>query len=53
MKMSFKNMKAYEKGIQDRTDGVPFAQNYYLHLRSLTCSSFWDKGWKEQDNLKK
>ena len=49
MKMSEKNEKAYMKGIEDRTAGIPFAQNYYLHLRSLTCSSFWDKGWNEQD----
>ena len=49
MKLSAKNKKAYEKGIADRTAGVPFAENYYLHLRSLTCSSWWDKGWNEQD----
>jgi len=49
MKISPKNKKAYQKGIEDRTAGVPFAQNYYLHLRTLVCSFYWDVGWNEQD----
>ena len=49
MKMSAKNKKAFNQGKQDRLNNVPFERNYYLHLRSLISSSWWDKGWLEQD----
>ena len=47
--MSVKNNKAYNQGIEDRKNNIPFSRNYFQYMSAPTSSSYWDKGWIEQD----